>query len=73
MPLPPAQDDGEEFALFPGNSAAMLRWKAEQRRKSEPLQSPCTYTRADPPMAGPKPGQAQMVDLGCAAKSLFGH
>ncbi len=64
---PPA-DEAEDFSLFPGNPAALARWKAQMKKRDAPYQLPCTYVRTDPE-TGLK---SNMTDIGCTAKSLFG-
>lgn len=69
-PLAPTKpDDWQEFEVSPIESLYAERWKAEKRARQTPYKAPCTYTSS----AGGGGGGAAMVDLGCAAKSLFGH
>jgi hypothetical protein len=48
-------------------------WEAEMRARNTPVAVPCGYVHAFPDSGGPPPPPVKMVDLGCAAKHLFGH
>lgn len=49
------------------------QWEAERRARNEPLVVPCSYTHTFPASGGPPPPPVKMVNIGCAAKHLFGR
>jgi hypothetical protein len=49
------------------------QWEVERRARNEPLVVPCGYIHTFPALGGPPPPPVKMVNLGCAAKHLFGR
>jgi hypothetical protein len=73
---PAVEPDEEEFddAAIKRNAAAFARIEAEQRKRHQPPKVPCTDTqRFKNPGGGPYQGSAAMVDVGCAARAIFGR
>ena len=70
------EEPGNEYAFTPSRELDLQHrgiWEAERRARNKVEEVPCTYLHSFPADGGPPPPPARMLDVGCAAKQLFGH
>lgn len=70
------EENPNEYAFTPSRELDLKHrgiWEEELRARNKVEQVPCTYVHNFPADGGPPPPPARMMDVGCAAKQLFGR